>query len=91
MTDRQTSEKWLEEAEKIMDESCCYNSVEDEVLKLICLLSRCSSSIKQDGEDFLSRSYVLDKATRILQGVPIILDSETRKMYASIKMENKTF
>ena len=72
-----------------MDSDTCYNSIEDEVLKLMCLMTRCSAQLKQEGKDLLSREYVLEKVTRILQGIPIILDSDSRKMYYSIKMNNE--
>lgn len=83
------SEEWLRQAEEIMDTASCYNSLEDEVIKLMCLVTRCKANVTQDGEDFLSRKYMLEKVTRILQGIPIILDCDGQRMYASIKMQQK--
>lgn len=83
------SEEWLKQAQEIMDRSCFYESIEDEVIKLVCLFTRCRSSLEVEGENMLSRKYVLEKAARILQGIPIILDEESKRMYASIKMDRK--
>lgn len=61
----------------------------DGVLKLYSLFSCCLANVKQDGEDFLSRHYLLEKTERVIKGIPIILDSEGSKFYESLKERMK--
>lgn len=78
----------LKEAEKIMDNCCCWESLENEVLKLLCLFSNCMAK-KHEGEDMLSRMYVVEKVSRLLQHWPIILDAKAKGVYVKIRMETK--
>lgn len=57
----------------------------DGILKLYALFSCCLANVKQDGEDFLSRHYILEKTERAIRGIPIVLDSEGSKFYESLK------
>jgi hypothetical protein len=79
---------WIEQAQKIMEESDCLGSLEDECLKLYCLLTRCSHNLVHNGEEMLSRQYVISKASRLLQGIPIILDQDGKRMFASLKLKS---
>jgi hypothetical protein len=83
------SEEWSKYFNEIKETSNCYLGIKDEVLKLVCLLNKCVSTCKQNNEDMLSRSYVVGKATRILLGNPIILDSEALLMFAALKYHQK--
>jgi len=82
------SEEWLKKAEEIMDNSTCWESLEDELLKLYCLLSRCSCQKTSQGVEILTREYVVGKLVRVLSKVPIILDGDTKRLYATLKMES---
>lgn len=61
----------------------------DGILKLYSLFSCCLANVKQDGEDFLSRHYLLEKTERVIRGIPIVLDSEGSKFYESLKERMK--
>lgn len=81
--------KELKEAEEIMDNCCCVESLENEVLKLLCLFSNCMANVTHEGEQMLSRKYVIEKVSRLLQGIPIILDANARGKYVRIRMESR--
>lgn len=83
-----TSEEWLKKAEEIMDNSTCWQSLEDELLKLYCLFSRCCCSKTENGTEVLSREYVVGKLVRVLSQVPIVLDGDSKRVYATLKMES---
>lgn len=83
------SEEKLKYYDEIMETIDCYNNIEDEVIKLVCLLIKCRSNFIYQGEELLIRKYVLEKATRILEKIPIILDTEAKQMFVSIKMRQK--
>ena len=65
----------------------CYLSVEEEVLKLLCLFQHCYANLRNKEEDFLTRSYVLEKVSKVLNGSPIILDSNAVAKYLLIKIK----
>ena len=83
-----TSEEWLQKAQELVDNNTCWESVEDELLKLYCLFSRCSCIQTSQGVDILTREYVVGKLVRVLSKVPIILDGDTKRLYATLKMES---
>ncbi len=83
-----TSEEWLKKAQELMDNSTCWESLEDELLKLYCLFSRCSCQKTSQGIEILTREYVVGKLVRVLSKVPIILDGDTKRVYATLKMES---
>lgn len=62
--------------------------VEDDILKLYCLFSCCLPNKQDNGEDFLSRDYILGKTQRVIQGIPLSLDADAKKMYEEMKKQN---
>ncbi|HEY5236093.1 MAG TPA: hypothetical protein VIJ14_07945 [Rhabdochlamydiaceae bacterium] len=80
-------EEMIKQVQEITDSASCYNSIEDEVLKLVCLFTKCHTNLNSGGDDMLARNYVLEKVTRVLDGVPISLDREGMRMFTAIKLK----
>ena len=76
----------VKRADEIMDNSTCWHSLEDEVLKLIVLFSHCTSNLQKDGVDYLTRDYVMEKVLRLKERIPLILDRNGKRAYASFKL-----
>ncbi len=80
------SEDFLTKANKILDEVHCWNGLEDEVLKLYCLFTRCVTQ-KIQGQEVLNVNYVREKIFNLMIKHPIILDDDTARLYATMKIE----
>lgn len=78
--------EFLKKAEEIMNNANCYNGIEDEILKLYILFSRCCPSKKEGNNEFLSREYVGEKVYRLMKKIPIVLDDGSKRIYASLKL-----
>lgn len=61
--------------------------IEKNVLELYCLFSCCATFKTSEGQQFLSRDYVLEKTKRVLNGIPLSLDSDARKLLESMNKE----
>ncbi len=81
------NEEWIKKSEEIMDNSYSWHGLEDEVLKLYCLFSKCSCDQTENDTEFLRRNYVISKLMRVLSKQPTILDGASRRVYASLKIE----
>ena len=77
-------EEYLKKREEILETINCFNSVEDEVLKLFCLVNVAANK-KIDGEEYFSKEYMKEKIARILNRIPIILDSEAKNLFCILK------
>lgn len=73
--------------EEIKDTVNCYSSVEDEVLKLLCLVNKAHCQKDSSGNEVFNKSYLLEKIARILNGVPISLGHEALQLFISLKMQ----
>jgi hypothetical protein len=78
------SELLLIETKKIIDNSTCWESLENEVLKLYVLFATCVTLKDEKGDDVISRNYIVEKVARLLQRSPIVLHEEGKKRYASM-------
>ena len=77
------------EAEKynqIMDEVSCWNGLENELLKLLILFQKCYATTLKDGTQVLSRDYVLEKVSRLMNKQPIILDPNSARLYGALRI-----
>lgn len=83
------SELWLQEAQKIMDNSNIWESYENEILKIYVLFITCIAEKNNRGDDVISRNYIIQKIERLLQKCPIILHEDGKRRYASMLMEMK--
>lgn len=80
------SEEYLKRSQEIIDNSNCWEGLEIEVMKLFVLFTRCEAIEKDGEEDLLVRRYVVEKTSRLLHGIPIILDDDGARMYASLRL-----
>ena len=72
--------------EEILENITCVESLEDQLLKLFCLFNCCMTNAIQNGEELISKRYIREKLGRVIEGVPIILDSKATIMYLAIKL-----
>lgn len=69
--------------DEILETISCFVSIEDELLKLYCLVS-CAIG-HGDDKDFLHRNYLKEKISRILAHKPLIIDSSAKRMFCDLK------
>ncbi len=81
------SEEFLRKADEILETICCLGSIEDEALKLYCLIHRCKANVVKDGEEYIHRSYLIEKISRLVERVPIILDTDGQRMFCALKIK----
>jgi hypothetical protein len=79
-------DKKQELAQQLLESADCLGNLEDQVIKLFCLLNCCIAHHKQDGEEFISRRYIKEKVGRVCSNVPLILDASAKAMYVSIML-----
>lgn len=72
--------------EEILETIDCFVSVEDELLKLYCLVNCCSVHHRINDQDLVSKDYMKEKIGRIMSQKPIILDSTAKVMFVAIKL-----
>jgi len=82
------NEEFLKRAEEIFDEISCWNGIENEVIKLFCLFSRCVTS-KHEGQEWVNINYVREKVFNLLIEHPTLLAGDAQKMYASMRIEKE--
>lgn len=81
-------EEFLKRADEILETITCWNDIEDEVLKLFCLFSKCATK-KYNGEELLNVNYVIEKVFNLLIKRPNILSIEASKMFCIMKIEKE--
>ncbi len=79
------SEEFLKKSDEILKTISCWNGIEDEVLKLFCLFSRCITR-KHNGEELVNINYVREKIFNLLIKCPITLDSDASRMFCTMKI-----
>jgi hypothetical protein len=82
------SEELLKRAHEILEESSCWNGIENEVIKLSCLFSRCATS-KHEGQEWVNIDYVREKIFNLLIKHPTLLSDDAKKIYASMRIEKE--
>lgn len=82
------SEEFLKRADEILENITCWNSFEDEMLKLFCLFSKCRTHV-YEGQEFVHVNYVREKIFNLLIKHPIILDRDSSKMFCTMKIERE--
>lgn len=83
------SEEFLKRSDEILETIWCWESLEDEALKLYCLIHRCKTHVSKDGEDFISRKYLIEKTGRLINKTPIILDEDGCRMFCALKIQRE--
>ena len=73
-------------AEEIMENISCFTGIRDEVLKLLCLFSCCKTTKNEHGQDCISKEYAIEKTRRILDTIPISLDSNAARLFIVYKI-----
>lgn len=79
-------DKRTELAQQLLERVDELGNLEDQVIKLFCLLNCCMAHHKQDGEEFISRRYIKEKVGRVCSNIPLILDASAKTMYVSIML-----
>lgn len=74
---------------EILDTISCFNSLQDEVLKLFCLLKLCNYQKNQHGEESLNKDYILEKVTRLLDNHPIIISRDAANLFCRLKIQKE--
>lgn len=82
------SEEFLKRAEEILETISCWNSLDDEVLKLYCLFSRCATH-KVDGQEMVNVNYVREKIFNLLIKHPTILSCDAARTFCTMKIEKE--
>lgn len=83
-----TTEDFLKRADEILQTAYCWNGIEDEVLKLYCLFTRCAT-FKHDCQELVNVNYVREKLFNLLIQRPNILSDDAAKMFCSMKIEKE--
>jgi hypothetical protein len=83
-----SNEEFLKRAGEIVETINCWESLEDEALKLFCLFSRCRTQV-YEGQEFVHINYVREKIFNLLIKHPIILDSDGARMFCTMKIEKE--
>lgn len=82
------SEDYLKRAEKIHDEISCWNGLENEVIKLFALFSKCNT-IKHDAQELVNINYVREKVFNLLINHPILLAGDAQRLYIAMRIEKE--
>jgi hypothetical protein len=72
-----------EENEKILENINCFVSLEDEILKLYCLV--CCAMTHGDHKGYLHKDYLREKIGRLLDKYPIVIDAQAKGMFLTLK------
>ncbi len=83
-----TNEELLKRTDEILETITCWNSLEDEVMKLFCLFSTCCTT-KHEGQELVNINYVREKIFNILIKHPILLDSQGKRKFCLMKIEKE--
>lgn len=83
-----TNEELLKRTDEILENICCWENIEDEVLKLFCLFSNCYT-VKHEGQELVNVNYVREKIFNILIKHPILLDSSGKRQFCLMKIEKE--
>lgn len=59
--------------------------LKDEIIKLHCLVSCCCPYHIHQGEDMISRGYLIEKIERLVLRIPIILDTTAKERFDQFK------
>lgn len=86
---KMTLQEILEYIEKLEDNISCWNGLEDEVLKLYCLMNCCVGTVEKEGEKYINRNYVTEKIGKLCCRSPIILDRAAQSMFILLKIKEK--
>lgn len=86
-TEMEKSE-FLKRSEEILEEIDCWNGLENECIKLLCLFS-CCTTLKHKDSEFVNINYVIEKVLNVLINHPIILDSAAKRKYISMRLERE--
>jgi hypothetical protein len=81
-------EEYTKRFYEIIDEVSCWNGLENEVIKLFALFSKCATQ-KIDGQELLNVNYVREKVFNLLIEHPIILDAQARNLYIRMRIERE--
>jgi hypothetical protein len=73
-------------AKTLLDNVNGVGNIEEQLIKLFCLFNCCMANHKENGEDYISRSYIKEKMGRVISNMPIILDASAKAMYVSIML-----
>jgi hypothetical protein len=82
------SEAFLKRADEIMETICCWESLEDEVLKLYALFTHCAT-IKHEAQELVNVNYVREKIFNLLIKHPIIMSGDAKRTFISMKIEKE--
>ena len=82
------SEDYLKRAEEILDEVSCWNGLENEIIKLFCLFSRCNT-VKHDAQELININYVREKVFNLLIKHPTLLAGDAQRMYIAMRIDKE--
>lgn len=74
----------VESLKEILDSITCFVSIEDELIKLFCLVS--CAKCETNYPDRLHKDYLKEKIGRIMNGTPLVIDNSAKAMYIGIKL-----
>ena len=58
-----------------------YFNVEDELVKLFCLVLTCNASKQDEFGEYICRDYLLEKIGGLNQRIPISLDTKAKEIF----------
>lgn len=82
-------EDLVKRTQEIIDELSCVASLEDQVLKLYCIIKNCVANHTEEGTEMITRQYMLEKLTRVINSIPLIMDKNASKMFVAIKLKEE--
>lgn len=83
-----TNEEYLKRADEIIEEISCWNGIENEIIKLFCLFSKCAT-LKHDRQELVNINYVREKVFNLLINHPTLLSHDAQRMYIAMRIEKE--
>ena len=79
---------YLKRAEEIYDEINCWNGLENEVIKLFALFSKCHT-LKHDCQELVNINYVREKIFNLLIKHPTVLAADAKRFYIEMRIDKE--
>lgn len=81
-------EEYIRRTEEILETINCFISLEEEVLKLLCLFNSLDCK-KLNGDEVFNKDYVIEKTAFLVNQIPLVLNVRARNLYVAIKINQE--